>query len=222
MHPDANQQKDLYDRALLPSLGHDIRLHFPHEESLAKVFMKDVVGTSTNHTWEFIVKTDILGDETILSWDNSYFGNSSSKLVMMDLAEGRLVDMSQVNTYRYAGNADRKFKVFYGDESFINSNALPGQLVLRAYPNPFSDQTTIEIALPESAGNYDVRLQILNTLGQEVIQLANGDLNPGFHQLQWDGHDRNGYRLPSGVYMYNLRVEGQDYKQQTSGRLMIK
>ena len=222
MHPEALQEKDAFDKALLPSLGNDIRLRFNHKESLAKYFMKDMVSSSANHTWEFTVSSDIKGDETILSWDNSYFGNSSKSLMLMDLTDGRLIDMSEINSYSYAGNMDRNFKVFYGDESFIQQNALPGQLISRVYPNLFSDNTHIEIALPDSESDYQVSVQVVNTLGQEVIVLANGRMNAGFHTLDWNGTDMNGYKLPSGVYMFNVRVEGIEYKQQTSGRLMIK
>jgi hypothetical protein len=45
---------------------------------------------------------------------------------------------------------------------------------------------------------------VLNSLGQFVATLADGDLNPGSHQLFW-----NAERLPAGMYFLQLKTDNQ-------------
>ncbi|MBI3872284.1 MAG: T9SS type A sorting domain-containing protein [candidate division Zixibacteria bacterium] len=73
--------------------------------------------------------------------------------------------------------------------------------VRQNYPNPFNPSTTIEFSLHESSR---VRISIYNVLGQVVSELANQDYAPGRYQLTWDGTDRGGQSLASGVYFYRV------------------
>ncbi|MBD3374052.1 T9SS type A sorting domain-containing protein [candidate division KSB1 bacterium] len=69
------------------------------------------------------------------------------------------------------------------------------------YPNPFNPVTTISYYL---ARDTDVELAIYNMAGQNIITLLNGRQNAGAHQLQWQGIDRYGHQVGSGVYFYRL------------------
>jgi flagellar hook assembly protein FlgD len=51
-----------------------------------------------------------------------------------------------------------------------------------------------------------VSLVIFNMLGQEVRQLANGQQPAGYHTVIWDGRDKAGRPVPSGVYYYRLQA----------------
>jgi len=44
-------------------------------------------------------------------------------------------------------------------------------------------------------------LTVYNTLGQQVAQLINGDIDAGYHELQF-----NATNLASGVYFYRLQA----------------
>jgi hypothetical protein len=74
------------------------------------------------------------------------------------------------------------------------------------YPNPFNPSTTIEYQLPHEA---IVRLGIFNLLGQEVATLTDSKRSLGRHQIVWNGRDRNGNSVGSGIYFYSLHV-GQE------------
>jgi uncharacterized lipoprotein YddW (UPF0748 family) len=90
------------------------------------------------------------------------------------------------------------------------SDRLPSTPVLRQnYPNPFNALTTIEFELSESAPS--VSLDIFNVLGQRVVILLDEALGPGRYRLTWDGTDRTGNRVASGIYF--CRLQAGDWSQ---------
>ncbi|MBN1154802.1 T9SS type A sorting domain-containing protein [candidate division KSB1 bacterium] len=73
-----------------------------------------------------------------------------------------------------------------------NDDAVPTQLSLAAYPNPFNQNTTIMFSM-ENAEKVNIKLY--NMSGQLISVLASDEFNVGHHRLQLDS---NG--LSSGVY----------------------
>ena len=67
------------------------------------------------------------------------------------------------------------------------------------YPNPFNPTTTIKYTLPE---NSSVKLTLINSLGEKVMDLVNGKVNAGNHEVKL-----NGSNLASGIYFYRLQTE---------------
>lgn len=74
-------------------------------------------------------------------------------------------------------------------------------LSFKNYPNPFSEQTTIEFYLHNQ--QY-VRLDIYNTSGNLVKTLVNDNLSAGQHAITWNASDKNNNILPAGLYIYKL------------------
>jgi spore coat protein A len=68
-------------------------------------------------------------------------------------------------------------------------------------PNPFNPVTDIRFELGEDG---PVSLQVYNTSGEIVQTLVDGPLGAGPHGVRWDGTDRNGLKVSSGVYFYRL------------------
>ena len=73
------------------------------------------------------------------------------------------------------------------------------------YPNPFNPQTVIDYTLTHQS---QVRLSVFNLMGQRVATLVEGHRTTGSHSVVWDGTDRDGKRLSSGVYVYRLETDG--------------
>jgi hypothetical protein len=74
---------------------------------------------------------------------------------------------------------------------------LPTEFALEQnYPNPFNPTTTIAYTLPHRS---DVRLTIFNVLGEEMLTLVDGEVEPGYHDVQFTASG-----LASGVYIYRL------------------
>ncbi|HXF49423.1 MAG TPA: FlgD immunoglobulin-like domain containing protein [Verrucomicrobiae bacterium] len=75
------------------------------------------------------------------------------------------------------------------------------------YPNPFNPKTTIQfkVASADADGSpVPVKLEVFNILGQSVRTLVDDRRAPGTYTLEWDGTDRSGNRVSSGVYLYRL------------------
>ena len=79
------------------------------------------------------------------------------------------------------------------------------------YPNPFNPSTTIKFGLKDDG---HVLLNIYNIRGQLVDQLMNTRKPAGSYSLEWDGRDRNGNILPSGTYLYSIRVNDFTYTRK--------
>ncbi len=84
------------------------------------------------------------------------------------------------------------------------SENLPSQYFLQQnYPNPFNPVTMIEFEIPRSEW---VSLRVYNILGEAVIELVAEELAAGNYRYHWDGRDRSGRALSSGIYIYRLRA----------------
>jgi photosystem II stability/assembly factor-like uncharacterized protein len=67
--------------------------------------------------------------------------------------------------------------------SYAVESTSSAEETIRAYPNPFSQSTTIGLSIPES-GSAEVT--IVNLLGVEVAHLFDGELTAGSHSFRWD------------------------------------
>ncbi len=68
----------------------------------------------------------------------------------------------------------------------------------KIYPNPFNPTTTIGFGIQNKS---NVKITILNAIGEEVAVVLNEEREAGFHQVEF-----NAANLPSGVYFYQLKA----------------
>ena len=78
------------------------------------------------------------------------------------------------------------------------ASELKNELELTNYPNPFSDQTSIQF---QTNSNAFVSLDVFDQTGRKVARLMNGEIPSGTHQAEFDGS-----RLPGGIYFYQFKV----------------
>lgn len=69
------------------------------------------------------------------------------------------------------------------------------------YPNPFNPTTTITFSLASAA---HTRIEIYDATGRLGRTLVDKVLAGGPHQVLWDGRDKSGGRVNSGVYFYRI------------------
>ncbi|MFQ5642039.1 MAG: FlgD immunoglobulin-like domain containing protein, partial [bacterium] len=90
-----------------------------------------------------------------------------------------------------------------------DAGLLPAVFVLEQnYPNPFNPRTTLRYRI-RSAAPQRIVLRIYNLLGQEVRTLVDAIKPAGAYATTWDGRDRNGRQMASGVYLSHLQVGDQ-------------
>ena len=71
------------------------------------------------------------------------------------------------------------------------------------YPNPFNPTTSIDFGIPS---DLNVQINIYNIIGQQVVSIDQGLLNPGAYTVTWNGKDTFGNFVPSGVYFYEIKA----------------
>ncbi|MCK4639966.1 MAG: T9SS type A sorting domain-containing protein [Candidatus Marinimicrobia bacterium] len=152
---------------------------------------------STNPNVEFLM----LNDELIPG-----AGNSSSRheyeYVDKNLTNG-VTYWYKLEDVDYSGNTE-----FHGPVSATPmQKAAPREFRLYPnYPNPFNPLTTISYDLPEEG--Y-VELTVYNMRGEKVTTLMQGKQEAGSYQMNWDGTDRKGEIVSSGIYF--LRIVSENF-----------
>ena len=91
---------------------------------------------------------------------------------------------------------------------FVDKRRAKNDVMLSAQPNPFNPATKIYFQ-NEIAGTAQIR--IFDVLGREVREFEIGYLQPGLHELYWDGKDNNGIELASGVYLVKFVGEKETH-----------
>ena len=89
---------------------------------------------------------------------------------------------------------------------------------LYPYPSPMSTHTDFMFRLQGSdvSAVEACRMRIYTLSGQmlrdvDLMRRANegAGLKPGWNRLRWEGRDADGDRLPTGVYLYKVHMEGE-------------
>lgn len=84
--------------------------------------------------------------------------------------------------------------------------ATPGRSRLLANtPNPFNPSTTVRFELRSPSR---VRIDMYDATGSLVRTLVDESRGTGTHAVEWDGIDRTGRPVASGVYFARFQVEG--------------
>ncbi|MFH1220268.1 MAG: T9SS type A sorting domain-containing protein [Candidatus Eisenbacteria bacterium] len=97
----------------------------------------------------------------------------------------------------------------------VSDGRLPALMRLgQNTPNPFSGTTTIAYEL-NRAGT--VRLAVYTPTGRLVSQLVDTYREPGAYSANWNGQDRFGKSVGSGIYYYRLDTE----QGSRSGRMVV-
>jgi len=96
------------------------------------------------------------------------------------------------------------------DGTFSHSNVLNftidgdnNALLSQNSPNPVESTTNIPYTVTAKG---QVRLEVVDVMGNVVRTLVNGVVEAGSQSATWDGSDNNGVALVSGTYMCRLTI----------------
>lgn len=79
------------------------------------------------------------------------------------------------------------------------------------YPNPFNPSTTIKFSLKNS---QQVQLSVYNIKGQLVHTLKNELMEAGSHSVIWNGIDKDGNSVTSGIYFSRLKAGAKSFNSK--------
>ena len=95
-------------------------------------------------------------------------------------------------------------QIFMEDEIPITYN------LQKAYPNPFNPKTTIQYGLPVSS---HISFTIHNMVGQLVKTIQSKDRPAGVHSIQWNSLNDAGEKVPSGMYIVQMKATSTNGKK---------
>ncbi|MDH4038918.1 MAG: DNRLRE domain-containing protein [Candidatus Krumholzibacteria bacterium] len=97
-----------------------------------------------------------------------------------------------------------KLTVFYTvAPTGVGGDVVPNRFALQPnYPNPFNPSTVIPFEVPSGGGH--VTIGVYDATGHRVRVLFDNRSDEGRHEVTWDGRDKNGVQVASGVYLVRL------------------
>ncbi|MEX1001082.1 MAG: Omp28-related outer membrane protein [Crocinitomicaceae bacterium] len=151
-----------------------------------------------------LVVTDVYGDGMIFdaggSSTSSNYGievtNHDGSVILVDIV-GSTFEDSAFESFQSDGTSDGS-----GIEENVLSN-------VSVYPNPTDGLANVDFTIEEQK---NVKINIINTLGQTVISEDLGEVSGAQH------YTINGAALEAGVYVINMNIDGE----QKNYRLTVK
>ena len=167
-----------------------------------------VAKLDTENNWEWAISAGgIIGDKG--------YGIELDNLGNIYLA-GRFMDVATFGSFNLTSNgySDIFVAKLNNPLSAVNEFIKPA-LQLSNYPNPFNPETNIVFNLPEAG---EAQLNIYNLKGEKVKDLSPNLCHPEFiegrgetkYSVTWDGKDENNNPVSSGIYFYQLKVDGKE------------
>jgi Outer membrane protein Omp28 len=122
---------------------------------------------------------------------------------------------------RYDGAAPGDRRILNGEEFFLEPlvvgapSMIADEARMDILGNPLTERSKIVFSTQE-AGN--VRLEVLNMLGQQVAVLGDGFADKGIHTLYWDGTNSAHMPVDNGMYLVRMIAE---HGQGISKRVLV-
>jgi hypothetical protein len=204
----ASNELDWHDNPEITSPGKNVSLFFEMEDDpVALQYTSDIRQRDNElKVWD-VYLSNTTGAEVNLSWSHVQPIPSGIVVHLVDMNTRRVIDLKTADILELSSIDSRfyrQFKIVSGDETEVVARVtellsyIPEELSLDGnYPNPFNPVTTIRFGLPEPR---NVRVTVVNLLGQEITELVNGWRDIGRHEVQWQGQDHHGRSVATGMY----------------------
>jgi hypothetical protein len=164
------------------------------------------------HTWiNYITENGIL-QPVILNT-----GSSSYNSYPIDVDNDGFIDIVTLNI---EGNYSGHIHILYndGNGNYVQTSPTPNEddnlvhpsVELSCYPNPFREQTTINITA--KAPLFYPQIEIYNVKGQRIKSLELQKSCSQVNTITWDGTDDNHRRVSSGIYFLKIVSENVEWR----------
>ncbi|MEM9324243.1 MAG: FG-GAP-like repeat-containing protein [Bacteroidota bacterium] len=212
MHRGADPSFDPYDAPTIPRWIQYLEMNFLHPEHSYGKMSRDIAPLAETYVWDFEVASNLDGPVT-LKWSNERF--AGAQLWLLDVAKDELVDMREIDSYRFSMESSTYFKILYSedpDELFLGARVA----IEDAYPNPTSGQFGIPIHLPAAASPYRVAVTLYDIAGRE-IQAASFSLEGGSHLLEMEIEETTS----KGILVYELSVTHNEVNRRIKKKIIL-
>ncbi len=89
---------------------------------------------------------------------------------------------------------------------------IPNEYIVgRNYPNPFNPSTIITFTLPKNSDSRNTVLIIYDSNGEVVKKIIDDKLPGGTYMVRWNGTNKSGNQVSSGIYFYEIRNGSQKF-----------
>ena len=213
---ESSDEWDVNDWVEPPPIGEYVSLYFPHQEweKVLSRYSHDLRSPERpNQRWDFDVESNITGEVITLRFDQVEDIPNELSAYLVDFALGHKQNLRENAAYQFRApepDHPKELSFIVGKEEFIAQQTaeipeVPSDFVLyQNFPNPFNPATTIRYGLPRTER---VTLKVYNLIGEEVVTLVNdAKKEAGYHISIWDGRNKNGNIVASGVYVYRIRA----------------
>ncbi len=106
----------------------------------------------------------------------------------------------------------------FGDTLKLEINVHNIFQLYQNYPNPFNSVTKIKYSIKNDSF---VILSIYDLQGHLVKTLVRQNQSQGNYEVQWDGENISGSKMPSGIYIYKLNVLIQETKIVKTQKMIL-
>ena len=186
----------------------------PHDDSaISSSIILDDHSIVADKNWNEILSYDVSDPNSPILL-NSYKGNREVKFMKLGYGN-QIMTLNTVSGFALMDNVI----VTHNDDNNVNHT----NFQLKNYPNPFysgsskrGNGTTISFSTPS---NSNVTLNIYDIKGRKITTLTNRKYSKGQHTIIWNGKDRFGKNVSSGVYFYRLKCDNNSI---TKKMLLLK
>jgi len=225
-HDKATEYEDDYDVPGLPNLDHFIKLSMDLNNNSNFNYSSDIRSINEfNGAWNLRLNGKRHINPVTISADVNSSLPEGLVIHVVDIPNRMVYDQFLVNGIIIDDKLTEGYdmKLVAGDQQYVEETVLkilseiPEEFSLsQNYPNPFNPLTKIDFSLPKTGR---VVITIYNLLGQEVTTLVNERLSYGYHTITWQGTDKMGRPVGSGVYFSELKTAGN---RKTRKMLLLK
>ena len=209
----ASNGAGIFDAPMFPGIENNTSIVMDLDGSTGFKYIRDIRSLDDfNGVWN--LRINDLGGEFMISSNQMGSFPEGLQVVLVNINERKVLlnFLDHKEVILNNKNSVYDLKVIAGDQEYVKSmsqeilSSIPEEFSLgQNYPNPFNPITQMEYSLPQSS---KVIISIYNVLGQEIKTLVNKEQDYGYHYVSWDGTDRLGKSVASGVYFTQMRSDG--------------
>jgi len=212
-HGNAKDVKDGMDIPLLPSVSKGLSValsldngtRFDHSSDIRSIDQQ-------NGVWSLSVVSS--SDPGPVQFSAAAEGSIAPEIsvAVLDIQTRKIYQDVLVNSFTIDDRLSLAYELKFvaGDPAYVESmlleilSQIPSEFALgQNYPNPFNPITRLDYLLPRRS---DVSIRVYNMLGQEIITLLRQEQPYGKYSVSWNGLDKSGKQVASGVYFTELRA----------------